>query len=246
MRIFLYRLGRVYLAVKNALVYLFCEKRRGIDFARMRRPYGAHSDSLWYETITARQIQSILRGYAGEEKRLLDVGCGKGYFIYCAKQAGFRFVDGVELNDGLYRVAQRNMRALHMKDVRLFLQDAANFAGLDGYDILYMFNPFGMLTMHRFARSVRESLARKPRRLVVIYAHPMQRGQWEALPEFRLKETRTVKRFPRNITVFYYESTCKIVDKSFRETLAGCLGEARQVTGGTGDGGASETKYTEQ
>lgn len=183
----------------------FRERPRGVDFSRMYDPYGMGGDNIFYQTKSAPQIAKILDGYVDPGARLLDVGCGKGHFIYCARQQGFARVDGIEYNQKLLETARENMRVLGVTGVGLLRADAAAFDALDLYDVIYMYNPFCTGVMRRFVRNLEKSLIRNPRELRVIYANPAEHATaWARSPFFTLTNTRRLVQFPRTISVYYY------------------------------------------
>ena len=44
--------------------------------------------------------------------------------------------------------------------------------GLEDYDVIYLFNPFGRQVFGPFMENIKASLARRPRTLTIIYRHP--------------------------------------------------------------------------
>ncbi|MFT5523688.1 MAG: SAM-dependent methyltransferase [Pirellulaceae bacterium] len=101
------------------LEYVDCKScavrfRSTVDHDELERLYAYQQD--WkslsredaYPELNARKYMELLgefsRYIAG--KRLLDVGCGKGHFVYRAEQAGWDAL-GVEVTDASVSVAQR-------------------------------------------------------------------------------------------------------------------------------------------
>jgi len=186
------------------LAHVFFEKPRGLDFMRIYDPQGRPADSLFYQTTSYRQTKKMLKGYLAPQATLLDVGCGKGYFISCAKRFGFSRVDGLERDADLARIARQNMERQKLENVFVFQGSAEDFTDLDRYYVLYLFNPFIGPTMRAFLHNVEASLERRPRPLLVIYNNPVEYRMWEDSQYFELVETRTVNWLYRKISVFYY------------------------------------------
>lgn len=93
------------------------------------RPGGRRA-SLRYQ---GRQVAHLEHTWQGPRGRLLDVGCGAGYFLDAAREAGWQ-VQGVELSPAAVQVARNN---LHL-DV---YQGTLSAAGLPGeaFDVVTMF-----------------------------------------------------------------------------------------------------------
>jgi SAM-dependent methyltransferase len=192
------------LSLYYELIYFFYERPKGLDFCRMYDPYGTSSDNIFYQTKSYGQLCKIMEGYVDPYARLLDVGCGKGHFLYSARRMGFTNVDGIEFSSRLLNIAKSNISALGLGGVRLMQADAAEFQTLDLYDIIYLYNPFCTGVMRRFVRNLERSLERNPRPLRVIYANPAEHHVWARSDYFKLTKTRKLVQLPRTISVYYY------------------------------------------
>jgi hypothetical protein len=82
-------------------------------------------------------------------------------------------VAGVELSEPLARVAVANAEKLGLRNVRIYVSDAADFTDLDRFTHVYMFNPFPSPVMRDVMANVAASLRRCPRRFSIIYFHPV-------------------------------------------------------------------------
>lgn len=102
-----------------ALEYVDCESctvrfRSNVDYDELERLYAYQED--WkglsredaYPELNARKYRELLGEFSRyiDGNRLLDVGCGKGHFVYRAEQAGWDAL-GVEVTDASVSVAQR-------------------------------------------------------------------------------------------------------------------------------------------
>ncbi len=104
---------------------------------------------------------------------ILDLGCGKGGAMITFARSGFKRVDGIELSPELCRVARRNLGLLGLSDVHVIECDAANFVDFDGYDVVYMFNPFPEKIVSEVVSNLAVSLAGAPRSITLIYRNPV-------------------------------------------------------------------------
>ncbi len=200
----LFTLYLKWLDVKNAFTYLFCERPRGLDFARSARPYPAYSDNVRYERTPFKITKRVMAKTLQKDAHILDAGCGKGFFIYSLKKLGYQNVDGLEYDAGLHATAKRNLARLGMEGVTLHRADASTFKELDGYDAVYIFNPFQAVVMNSFIKKIEASLERRPRNFTVIYLNPVEYRLWDASPAFELVEVRTVRSFPHRLDAHYY------------------------------------------
>jgi len=99
-----------------------------------------------------------------------DLGCGEGRVVFFMARQKLKKIIGVELDEGVYAVAYRNLHKVRKKKtpVEVLNIDAADFDPKEG-TIFYMFNPFGAGTLKRVLDNIRESLAVNPRRIRIVY-----------------------------------------------------------------------------
>lgn len=86
------------------------------DFYADQTVYQFRDDEIEAEKEFSRLLELLTRAQAGkggagaEPPRLLDVGCGPGRFLACARRAGY-LPTGIELNAGLADLARRETGA---------------------------------------------------------------------------------------------------------------------------------------
>ena len=114
----------------------------------------------------------------GPEHVFLDYGAGKGRVLIQAARRPFGRVIGVEHSTALAEVARRNAEATSDRArcpvVTVLTLDAAAFDPPDDVTHAYLFNPFQGRALTRAIEALIASYDRRPRRLRVIYANPMQ------------------------------------------------------------------------
>jgi len=191
-------------SIYYGLVYLLWELPRGLDFYRMHDTYENSPNSVYYQTMPFRQVQKYFEGYVNPDDVFLDAGCGKGYMLYCAKRLGYSDVSGFEINEKLINVARKNLRKLDIKGVNIIRADAKDFTDLDRYNVIYLFNPFYAYVMKRFVQNIVNSLRRAPRKLLIIYANPVDNAIFKEAGGFKLLETRKFPEFSGAMYVNYY------------------------------------------
>lgn len=106
------------------------------------------------------------------DDKMLDVGCGKDRMLRFFSRYGFAKVDGLEYSPELAEIARNNMKKLGLP-CTVFTGDAAEFTGYDDYNYFYLFNPLSQITMERFVGKLKESIARVPREITIMYTHPI-------------------------------------------------------------------------
>ncbi len=102
----------------------------------------------------------------------VDLGSGKGGAALTLSPLGFQEVIGVELSEDLIRIARRNAERIGHSNVRFVHADAGTFRDYDRVTHLYMFNPFPAEVMSDVIANLRESLARFPRVVTIVYVNP--------------------------------------------------------------------------
>jgi len=136
---------------------------------------------LRYEPTPADVFHEMLSRipFDPQEFVFVDFGSGKGKVLMLAAQYPFRKVIGVELWEDLHRVAVENLAAFLTRaagEVRSVLMDAADFPLPEEPLVLYFFNPFPEQVLARVLANLKESLARAPRRVYVLFYAPVRRG----------------------------------------------------------------------
>jgi len=125
-----------------------------------------------------------------KESTFVDVGCGKGKALLLATDYGFQRAVGLEFSHELCEVAKRNVAAYRKKrgeaaDIEIVECDAADYQIRDDESVFYLSNPFDGNVMADFLGNVVASLARRPRRIWLIYHQLTCRDVVEGLGIFR-------------------------------------------------------------
>jgi hypothetical protein len=121
-------------------------------------------------------------GDRAEGFTFVDFGAGKGRVMLLAARYPFARVAGVEWSEPLYRLACSNIGAVAARNPNLAPMEIA-FGNATEYVIpetpcvLYFFNPFDLTTIQRIAERIRESLARAPRKIIIISYSPPEVSQ---------------------------------------------------------------------
>jgi SAM-dependent methyltransferase len=114
----------------------------------------------------------------------LDAGCGKGRALVMAAHTGFSTIRGVDISPKLCNEAITliDSKQATFPDVMfdIVCGDAKSYCIPDDTSVIFLFNPFNKKIMASFIEQVKESLARKPRKLKLLYANPECGDLWES------------------------------------------------------------------
>ncbi len=137
----------------------------------VRRGTGYHpaAEAEFREMLTRLPIRY-------EEHTFVDIGAGVGKTLLMASEWPFHRIVGVELGDRLVSVARDNIAAYRSSrqkchDISVMHADALEYELPTDPTVLFLFNPFGGLTMGRFVDRVRLQRSAAGQ-LHVIYYNP--------------------------------------------------------------------------
>jgi hypothetical protein len=164
----------------------------------------ARGTSAKVEELTAYYgvAPSILQGFLDvwlqrtdpqpiEKTVFLDVGAGKGRAMLLASRFPFLRVEGVELNEHLAAIAQRNIELWHddplaqaLAPLALHHADATQHRLPHEPTLAFLFHPFELPILRRFLRHVEGSLALHPRPFDLLYANAEHGSLLDRHPAF--------------------------------------------------------------
>jgi Methyltransferase domain len=155
-------------------------RRRGLQTASpIPDLYGTGAELSGYEGIPWRLLRVLFRSCpVGPDDVLIDYGSGKGRsVIWTASNYRLRRVMGVELDRELHDIAEANLArwsgGLLCDKVEFICADATELDVPDDVTIVYLFSPFTGSVFEKLLGRIQESLARNPRKLVILYGHPV-------------------------------------------------------------------------
>jgi SAM-dependent methyltransferase len=175
---------------------------RGLDTAGSAHLHEhLRDDRVAYVPAPWHLLPRLLRHVGvSDSDTFVDFGCGKGRVVHQAARRRFRRVIGVEVSPKLAEVARHALAARarrhRCKNVEIVVADAREFEVPDDLTIAYFFRPFGRATFEPLLRQIVESIDRRPRRVVLIYAWP-QDDSFSAIVE--TERFRLVKEMPTSL-----------------------------------------------
>lgn len=179
------------------------ERLCGVDFfpqdrTKARKQQGRGADSIVSEEMLRAVFSHVdIRRFP----RLLDIGCGKGYALWKAREAGFAAVGGLETDKRLYRICTRNMRRLGLAGkTPVTNADAGSFTGYGDYDVFYAFDEAAGGGMRTAIDRILEQC--RGREIMLIYYHPRWADRIEECGCF--SKTATLYDAERDYLIYLY------------------------------------------
>lgn len=125
----------------------------------------ALEDATHYEPTPIAQFHEMLdtvpEGLSG--RTFVDVGAGMGRIVLLASRHPFKQIVGVEVSPALCETARDNLvrwRRMHpvisCRDLRIVCRDANTFAFPPGPLVVYIYNPFGAVSVAKLAERLRD------------------------------------------------------------------------------------------
>jgi SAM-dependent methyltransferase len=140
-----------------------------------------HSDSLphatAYHAVWCRNLRELVQEALKtgiQFHSFVDIGSGKGKAcFYVSRYRTFSSILGVEFSEPLVATAARNQRAFRSERITFLQADASTFVLPDCPTLVFMFNPFSDVIMHRFLESNRSHFTLNDS--AIAYANDKQR-----------------------------------------------------------------------
>jgi len=104
----------------------------------------------------------------------IDFGCGKGRVVFFVAMQKLKKVIGIELDEDLVDVANRNLNNLRINNtpIEIINADASTFQIKEG-TVIYIYNSFGRKTIVKVIGNIKDSLAANPRKIRIMYYNPV-------------------------------------------------------------------------
>ncbi len=188
----IHRLRETGLSDSARIFLLHCESflfdwRNGTDtlkripLSELNIPFASKGHGTKHDASPIFVLRRILRQVgirAGDV--FVDFGSGKGRSLLLAGEFPFRRIVGVEFSEELCQIARENVRRYMvshpgMAPLEIRHADAGQICVEADWTVLYFFNPFDAEVMQLVLRNVEESYRVHPRRIRLLYCHPVCR-----------------------------------------------------------------------
>jgi SAM-dependent methyltransferase len=150
--------------------------------------------------------RALRREQIGPEDVFVDIGCGMGRVLVQAARRPFGRVVGVDISSELIAIARQNLdvlgNRLPCKNVELMVVDALEWQIPDDATHLYLYNTVVGDALRRLIDNVAASYDRRPRRMRVFYANPVQDRIVRGSGRFRHVRVSRGLRRDRRIVVY--------------------------------------------
>jgi SAM-dependent methyltransferase len=123
------------------------------------------------------------------EISMLDIGCGCGRAMVVGMKNRFKKVSGVELDPDALFLAERNCQHMFRHGFKTPYElkgaDASNCRIPEGTNVIYLFNPFGIKTMHDVVENITRQIKDWKTDIYIIYYNPVYEDTFITNPIFR-------------------------------------------------------------
>ena len=162
----------MYLRYRKKVVYLAALKAfKGLDFTGRNETDEPGLNG--YEGCYP--LNALLRSLnITEADSIIDIGCGKGLFLYYASRFQFGRIDGLEYSEELVQTAKRNVGLMSDHRLHIYHQDAREYSDYDRYNYFFINNPFDAGIMENVIIKLKESCRLNERKMTVIYQFPFR------------------------------------------------------------------------
>lgn len=153
----------------------------------------AMADATHYEPVPVADFHALLAAIPEELDpfTFVDAGAGMGRAMMLASLYPFKQVVGVEVSRALCEIASSNLAAWRKRngtrcnDLRVVNADAAAYAYPAGSLVVFLYNPFGAVTLARTIERLLEGRAPQDR-IYIVYHTPEERLAVEGDAGFEL------------------------------------------------------------
>ena len=161
--------------------YMFSDKFLGVDLYKADNESERISGTSWYSTAFYPGLMRNIFRYVPKEKivGVFDFGSGKGLGIVKFKKFGFKKVGGIELRHELVEICQRNLKKLKLETDLLIQGDAGELVDFDGYNMLFLFNPFPAFVVKKVASNVKSYVDTNDSEVWLVYVNPQHKEELE-------------------------------------------------------------------
>ena len=146
----------------NTLKIESINKLLGVDYRPTRlRPFRKLMDTLIFPPDSA----------------FVDFGCGKGKVLLMASAYNFKRITGVEFSGELCGIARENIKLFRgnkrTNNIEVVETDCVDYEVKEDDNIFFFFNPFEAAVMVKIINNIILSLAKKERKIWIIYNNPL-------------------------------------------------------------------------
>lgn len=160
----------------------YYERLFGIKTMQIKKSDDA--DNFHYQGASYMVIFELLKKLPEhlKNKKFIDIGSGKGRILFCAENAGFNDLTGVELDPELVKAAEENVKLYSLKrkesSINFVCQNATTYSIPDNTAVFFFFNPFSEKIMLEVERKISAYSYKNKAEVYVVYVNPNFKNVW--------------------------------------------------------------------
>ncbi len=171
---------KLWIKARRYVLFIFeylREKARGLDFTLPAASDEVINSDVYngYCKTPEKHMEKILDSLDVDYTRcgFIDIGCGKGAVLRVARKFPFQKIAGIDIDADLIKIARRNMQILKYPEIQCIAGNALEFRQYGDFDVFFFFNPFSREILEQVVAAILESQEKRPRKIWVIYHHPL-------------------------------------------------------------------------
>ncbi len=159
---------------------------------------GMPQDGFRYEATPYLLLHDIMKHLALDARDVfVDLGCGKGRTLSVAARTDVGRVIGLEYNSSFLPIARLNAQKLRGRKADIELREGlAQAYDFDDVTVVFMFNPFGEITVLEVLAAIRCSLDKNPRAFRLVYVTPVHDKVLASVGWLEKYDTWNVEQYP--------------------------------------------------
>lgn len=160
----------------------YYERLFGVKTMQIKKSDDA--DNFHYQGASYMVIFELLKKLPEhlKNKKLIDFGSGKGRILFCAENAGFNDLTGVELDHELVKAAEENAKLYLLKrkesKINFVCQNATTYSIPNNTAVFFFFNPFSEKIMIEVEKNISAYQVKTKEDVFIIYINPKFKNVW--------------------------------------------------------------------
>ena len=160
----------------------YYERLFGVKTMQIKKSDDA--DNFHYQGASYMVIFELLKKLPEhlKNKKLIDFGSGKGRILFCAENAGFNDLTGVELDHELVKAAEENAKLYLLKrkesKINFVCQNATTYSIPNNTAVFFFFKPFSEKIMIEVEKNISAYHVKTKEVVFILYFNPKFKNVW--------------------------------------------------------------------
>lgn len=169
---------REWFELDNIGYFEFMESKYGADIIGRETAADVNAvckDAMKYGVSRGMSMPSVCQYFAENypDRKILDIGCGKGGVLMAFQDFGYQTVDGIEIMDELCVTERENIRKAGYNS-HIICTGAGQFQDYEKYDLYFLYDSFRGETLEKTVALIEKSIYENPRNVLFAYAEPWE------------------------------------------------------------------------